>query len=309
MTDLGSHFGTYVDQAIIPVGLAVEVKPNEVLSLGNSECYIDAVTGDFSINPFSYTFHSSQQIYEEARIDRIRARVKVGYSMMPRTVGTIEERLLRTLECSICLELFESPCVLPSCAHRFCYKCIAAWVIRPGGDQCPLCRTEILYMNDQETPLLTVCRATEDIFKSVVDPYITPELVSLRALLTETGKQKLAQSKYILRCRLRIPDLQMSVRHIVGLVTCPPTVASCSVISSTLCLACEKTIPPLFERIVCHQGLPHEVHVHGSYPCCMAAAGQIKSHGDLIRQVDGIDKLKAQSSRRYDTLLKHMLIA
>jgi hypothetical protein len=308
VTDLQSQFGTYVGQAIIPIGQAVEVKANEVLSLGQSECFLDAVTGEFAINPFSYTFHSSQQIYEEDRVERMRARLNEGYNHLTRNVDTIGERLLQTLECSICLEFFESACVLPKCSHRFCYKCIAAWVIREGGDQCPLCRTEIMYMQDQETPLLTLCCATEDIFRAVVDPYMSLELVSLRAFLTESGKQKLALSKDVLRCRLRIPDKQLSLRHVEGLETRQPTVAGRSVTHSAPCLACKKIIPSFFERLVCHQGLPHEVHIHGSYPCYLAAAGQIKAYSDLIIQNDGIDKLGAQTARHFDTLLRHVLL-
>ncbi|KAI8506094.1 hypothetical protein Bbelb_164470 [Branchiostoma belcheri] len=52
------------------------------------------------------------------------------------------EQIQQELSCSICLELFTRPKVLP-CQHTFCQDCLKDHARRGGTFQCPNCRQEI----------------------------------------------------------------------------------------------------------------------------------------------------------------------
>ena len=45
-------------------------------------------------------------------------------------------------ECSICLDTFSDPHVIPECLHRFCGACVKE-SIRKCGAECPKCRARI----------------------------------------------------------------------------------------------------------------------------------------------------------------------
>ncbi|CAH1249856.1 TRIM3 [Branchiostoma lanceolatum] len=57
----------------------------------------------------------------------------------PSTLGT---RIREELSCSICLELFTRPKVLP-CQHTFCQDCLQDHAGRGGTFQCPICRWQV----------------------------------------------------------------------------------------------------------------------------------------------------------------------
>ena len=45
-------------------------------------------------------------------------------------------------ECSICLDTFSDPHVIPECLHRFCGGCVKESIRKCGG-KCPTCRARI----------------------------------------------------------------------------------------------------------------------------------------------------------------------
>ena len=58
--------------------------------------------------------------------------------------STIQEKLVKNLECAICLDTFEDPKML-RCQHNYCRKCLEPMVIKDGRIQkvtCPECRKE-----------------------------------------------------------------------------------------------------------------------------------------------------------------------
>eukprot|EP00960_Hanusia_phi_P034745 751264-Hanusia_phi.AAC.4 len=68
------------------------------------------------------------------------------------------------LTCSICLDLFWDPLVIPSCRHAFCRNCvIKSMHSSPNGQQCPNCRDDILIdplTHDQDETLQKIVEAT-----------------------------------------------------------------------------------------------------------------------------------------------------
>jgi len=44
------------------------------------------------------------------------------------------------LNCSICLELFKDPFIIPECAHLFCKQCLEDSTIDKENPLCPYCR-------------------------------------------------------------------------------------------------------------------------------------------------------------------------
>jgi hypothetical protein len=51
------------------------------------------------------------------------------------------------MRCSICLETYTDPHVLPECMHRFCKVCIKK-SLRKCGNECPICRTRVTTSRD-----------------------------------------------------------------------------------------------------------------------------------------------------------------
>lgn len=69
-----------------------------------------------------------------------------------------EERLRKEVICSVCLEIFKNPWVLP-CSHSFCRECLEGSA-KPSRNRCPLCRKS--FAKDQAIPnrvLSDVCQA------------------------------------------------------------------------------------------------------------------------------------------------------
>ncbi|GFH50223.1 hypothetical protein CTEN210_06699 [Chaetoceros tenuissimus] len=58
------------------------------------------------------------------------------------TAKSLKKDLLSELECPLCLEPFEDPCIVPECCHRFCTSCIES-SIKECGKECPLCRKRV----------------------------------------------------------------------------------------------------------------------------------------------------------------------
>ena len=54
------------------------------------------------------------------------------------TLGT----LVDSFECSICLDTYTDPYVIPECLHRFCGACIKESIGKCGAE-CPTCRARI----------------------------------------------------------------------------------------------------------------------------------------------------------------------
>lgn len=47
-----------------------------------------------------------------------------------------------SFECSICLDTYSDPSVIPECLHRFCGACVKE-SIRKCGSECPICRVKM----------------------------------------------------------------------------------------------------------------------------------------------------------------------
>ncbi|XP_078584919.1 uncharacterized protein LOC144867027 [Branchiostoma floridae x Branchiostoma japonicum] len=72
---------------------------------------------------------------------------EVGLSLqqtkiMAAAPGSFREEIREELTCSICLELFTRPKVLP-CQHTFCQDCLQDHAGRGGALQCPNCRQQV----------------------------------------------------------------------------------------------------------------------------------------------------------------------
>ncbi|XP_077862139.1 transcription intermediary factor 1-beta-like [Saccoglossus kowalevskii] len=61
------------------------------------------------------------------------------------------DRINDILTCSICLERYKNPKILP-CHHSFCEQCLVKWVEQHGGLECPNCRTRHYAQNIRELP-------------------------------------------------------------------------------------------------------------------------------------------------------------
>ena len=57
-------------------------------------------------------------------------------------LSTLTSLVDNNFECSICLDTFSDPHVIPECLHRFCGACVKE-SIRKCGAECPTCRARI----------------------------------------------------------------------------------------------------------------------------------------------------------------------
>jgi len=57
-------------------------------------------------------------------------------------LSTLTSLVDNDFECSICLDTFSDPHVIPECLHRFCGACVKE-SIRKCGAECPTCRARI----------------------------------------------------------------------------------------------------------------------------------------------------------------------
>uniref|UniRef100_A0A670HYJ5 RING-type domain-containing protein n=1 Tax=Podarcis muralis TaxID=64176 RepID=A0A670HYJ5_PODMU len=50
--------------------------------------------------------------------------------------------------CSICLEYFQDPVIIPECGHNFCRSCLSQWWEKSEAEaSCPQCREQIKQRN------------------------------------------------------------------------------------------------------------------------------------------------------------------
>ena len=58
------------------------------------------------------------------------------------SMSKLQKELKRELECSICMDIYENPYMIPECCHRFCKVCIEE-ALATTGKHCPLCRCNV----------------------------------------------------------------------------------------------------------------------------------------------------------------------
>ena len=78
-------------------------------------------------------------------------------------------RISNDCSCTICFELYVSPCSL-ACSHTFCGPCITPWV--RSGKTCPVCRVRSL----RPAP----ARPLEDVICAIVEPTLSEEAMANR---------------------------------------------------------------------------------------------------------------------------------
>ncbi|KAI8514040.1 hypothetical protein Bbelb_083640 [Branchiostoma belcheri] len=71
------------------------------------------------------------------------AATYAGNKVMAAALTTLETQFSEELSCSICLELFTRPKMLP-CQHTFCQDCLQDHAGRGGTFRCPNCRRQVL---------------------------------------------------------------------------------------------------------------------------------------------------------------------
>jgi hypothetical protein len=84
-----------------------------------------------------------------------------------------------TKQCSVCLEDIQNKCVINSCRHEFCFKCLKKW--SKEKNYCPLCRavySQIIHniRSDEEFDVFEVERTTDPLEinipnRSSITPY------------------------------------------------------------------------------------------------------------------------------------------
>ncbi|GFH50224.1 E3 ubiquitin-protein ligase RING2-A-like [Chaetoceros tenuissimus] len=79
---------------------------------------------------------------QKEEIERLQQELSKAKASSSQQVKTLPEDLLSELECPICLDPFEDPCIVPECCHRFCTSCIEN-SIKECGKECPLCRKRV----------------------------------------------------------------------------------------------------------------------------------------------------------------------
>ncbi|XP_078508735.1 zinc-binding protein A33-like [Lissotriton helveticus] len=74
--------------------------------------------------------------------------------------------LTEELTCSVCLELFRDPVILP-CGHNFCRVCIDGSCEGEGSCSCPICRAE--FESGRYTPIAALANLVERVSGAIVD--------------------------------------------------------------------------------------------------------------------------------------------
>jgi hypothetical protein len=63
-------------------------------------------------------------------------------NLLTLALTTLTSLVDNSFECSICLDTYSDPYVIPECLHRFCGACVKE-SIRKCGAECPKCRARI----------------------------------------------------------------------------------------------------------------------------------------------------------------------
>ncbi|XP_078619099.1 uncharacterized protein LOC144886354 [Branchiostoma floridae x Branchiostoma japonicum] len=79
-----------------------------------------------------------------------------GYNKMAGTSSSLGEQIREELSCSICLELFTRPKVLP-CQHTFCQECLQQLAGKKKTLECPTCRLQVRLPSKGVTGLPASC--------------------------------------------------------------------------------------------------------------------------------------------------------
>lgn len=58
------------------------------------------------------------------------------------SMSMLKNELKAELECSICMDTFENPYMIPECCHRYCHHCIEESLAK-SGKNCPNCRCRV----------------------------------------------------------------------------------------------------------------------------------------------------------------------
>ncbi|KAK4499378.1 hypothetical protein PRZ48_009892 [Zasmidium cellare] len=83
-------------------------------------------------------------------------------SSPPNPLPTVRDFILNgwtpvhtSITCPICCDTATLPVHLPCHSdHIFCIRCIVSWLLAPGIDSCPICRTVLFNLSYDEEPLL-----------------------------------------------------------------------------------------------------------------------------------------------------------
>ena len=79
---------------------------------------------------------------QREEIERLQQELSKAKASSSKQIKSLPKELLSELECPICLDPFEDPCIVPECCHRFCTSCIES-SIKECGKECPLCRKRV----------------------------------------------------------------------------------------------------------------------------------------------------------------------
>jgi len=72
----------------------------------------------------------------------------IDSTMLSSALFNLKTSILKDeMRCSICLETYTDPHVLPECMHRFCKACVKN-ALRKCGNECPICRTRVTTSRD-----------------------------------------------------------------------------------------------------------------------------------------------------------------
>ena len=75
---------------------------------------------------------------------------------------TVEESIIRDLECNVCFNLLNDPYCCPRCKKLGCRKCIIDWLNQLKT--CPFCTREPVTFNDFVQAEKTICNALNQLF-------------------------------------------------------------------------------------------------------------------------------------------------